>query len=170
MISHVDADLTASTWIRDEHKLRRVIYAWRYVGPRRSRRRQSMHRIILSRILRRELVRAEKVDHIDGNGLNNTRENLRLASHAQNKMNMPKPSKANATSKYKGVSWSKRERCWCAFITIEGKSTYLGGTRNEEEAARLYDAAAKEHFGEFAYLNFSVSQGVRLVKKVTGQV
>jgi hypothetical protein len=92
------------------------------------------------------------VDHIDGNGLNNQKNNLRLCSSAQNARNRRPTSKPY--SKYKGVSWHKRNKKWEVRIAKSGKSTYLGTFEDELEAALAYDRKAEELFGEFAYLNF----------------
>lgn len=91
------------------------------------------------------------VDHVDGNGLNNQRYNLRWSTRAQNQGNK---RVVGGTSSYRGVWWEKGKQRWRAGITIKGRGTSLGQYVIEEEAARAYDAAAKEHFGEFARLNF----------------
>jgi hypothetical protein len=94
------------------------------------------------------------VDHIDGNGLNNTRANLRICTSAQNICNCKGRSK---TSKYKGVSWSKRNK-WASVISLNLKRIHIGYFDDEIEAAKAYDKKAKELFGEFAYLNFPTEQ------------
>ena len=93
-----------------------------------------------------------EIDHIDGNGLNNTRANLRICSHQQNIFNR-RPSKAGK-SIYKGVSWHNGNKKWQANITVDGKQINLGYTDSETEAARMHDVAAKIYHGEFAHLNF----------------
>ncbi len=92
------------------------------------------------------------VDHIDHDGLNNRKANLRLCSIAQNNQNS-RPNR-NAASKYKGVSWAQSCRKWFARIRPNRKTIYLGLFTDEIEAALAYDRKAKELFGEFAYLNF----------------
>lgn len=93
-----------------------------------------------------------EVDHIDGNGLNNTRENLRLVTRAQQCQNRKQSS--YKSSKFKGVRWWKYKNVWQARIKKDGKSTHLGYFNNEVLAAKTYDIAAKELFGEYAKLNF----------------
>jgi len=106
-----------------------------------------MHRVVLgltdSKIF---------VDHIDGNGLNNQKSNLRPSSLSENRRN----SKANktGTSIYKGVCWNTESKKWRSKITFNGKTIFIGYFLNEEECAKAYDKKAKELFGEFAYLNF----------------
>ena len=57
------------------------------------------------------------------------------------------------SSQYKGVSWDKHRRKWTAHIRVDGRTRCLGGFMNELDAAKAYDAAAQEHFGEFAHVN-----------------
>lgn len=89
-----------------------------------------------------------KVDHRDSDGLNNQRPNLRIATHNQNNHNRS----GWGLSPFKGV-YMDRGR-WRARITFEGVCFPLGGFTKQEDAARAYDKAAHEKFGEFAYLNF----------------
>jgi hypothetical protein len=90
------------------------------------------------------------VDHIDHNGLNNQKYNLRKVTPFQNSWNST--SKKGGTSIYLGVSLH-RKNCWRAFIMKNGKSFYLGIHKTEEDAALAYNKAAIELHGEFASLN-----------------
>ena len=108
-----------------------------------------LHRLIMSRVLNKPLTRNEKVDHINGNGLDNRRENLRVCTHAQNMRNQDRT--INATSKYKGVSFYKG--WWHARLTYNYKSVYIGRFDNEYDAMLAYNEKAKELFGEYAKLN-----------------
>lgn len=106
-------------------------------------------------LMHRQIMNASNgllVDHIDGNGLNNRRCNLRLCTRYQNSCNS-RPYKNNLYSKYKGVNWDKRYNRWYARIHKLGKRFFLGSFDNEIDAAKAYDKKAKELFGEFAYLN-----------------
>lgn len=94
----------------------------------------------------------EQVDHIDGDGLNNLDDNLRIATRQQNRANSRK-SRTN-TSGFKGVSWSKSSKKWMAQIVVDGKRHYLGVFEHKERAAKAHDRAALHHHGEFAGLNF----------------
>jgi len=104
-----------------------------------------MHRIIL------EAPSCLHVDHINGNGLDNRRENIRLCTNAQNAMNQ-RMSKSSTTL-MKGVSWRSSKNKFEAAIRVRGKSVYLGAFPCLTCAALAYDMAAVEHFGEFARTN-----------------
>ena len=103
-----------------------------------------MHRVILS------LEQGDSaVDHKNGDGLDNRKTNLRLATPSQNNMN--KLGRRGSTSKYKGVSLcGGGSKKWRARI----KHDSLGRFENEVEAALAYDEKAQQIFGEFAKLNF----------------
>ncbi len=94
-----------------------------------------------------------RTDHRDGNGLNNTRENLREATQMQNVGNTKKISRIT-TSKYKGVSWCRKSSKWKASIQAQGKRINLGLYEDETYAAIVFDEAARELHDDFAVLNF----------------
>jgi len=112
----------------------------------------ALHRIILQRKLDRLILLSEQVDHIDGNGLNNCRNNIRLASSMDNLHNVAK-RKNKCTSKYKGVSLYKGGPKWKAQIMYNYHNITIGYFYNELDAAIAYNEAAKIKFGEFAWLN-----------------
>lgn len=92
------------------------------------------------------------VDHINRDKLDNRLSNLRIVSIKQSSYNTaPLPS---ARSRYKGVWFNKPNRKWQADIKVDGEKIYLGRYDIEEDAAKAYDRAAKEYWGEYAYLNF----------------
>lgn len=95
---------------------------------------------------------ADKVDHIDHDGLNNIRGNLRPATTQQNAQNGT--SHKDARSAYKGVSWRDRTNPWRATIYVNKRQIHIGQFGSEEAAARAYDDRATLYFGEFAGLNF----------------
>lgn len=92
------------------------------------------------------------VDHIDHNGLNNRKSNLRLCTFAENAKNIN--SFAPNTSAYKGVHWHKNLKKWAAQITSDKRSHHLGYFESQLTAAKAYDNAAKKLHGEFATTNF----------------
>lgn len=91
------------------------------------------------------------VDHINGDPLDNRRENLRLVTARQNQANSRKRSEAS--SKYKGVAWHPVSGKWRAYIAPNGKQEHLGLFVDEMEAARAYDERARAVFGPHACLN-----------------
>ena len=96
-----------------------------------------------------------ETDHMNGNGLDNRKENLRFCSPMENTYNRPEMKrKTPKFSKYKGVYWRKSRNKWHVRIQANGKREYVGMYDDEIEAAKAYDAAAKKFHGEFAYLNF----------------
>ena len=141
------AALSSLPWYAHESKGR--VYA------RRSIRVGGKETTIL---LHREIMNAspgEQVDHINHDTLDNRRCNLRLCSNQENKRNaLPQ----GGMSRFKGVSWHKRHAQWYAHIGLNGKIHYLGHFPDEESAARAYDEAAAEAFGEFACLNFQMEE------------
>lgn len=96
------------------------------------------------------------VDHINGDGLDNRKCNLRIATNRQNQHNSQARITMNGkptSSKFKGVYWNKKDRKWMALGTTNNKRVYLGNFDIETEAAQAYNKFAKENYGEFARLN-----------------
>lgn len=106
------------------------------------------------------------VDHINHNGLDNRKSNLRISTVLQNSFN--RRSNNGSTSQYKGVSWKSERNKWRAEIRVGGKDKQLGYFNSEIEAARKYDAEAKAAFGEFAFLNFPYSESGHSLLKANG--
>lgn len=103
-----------------------------------------MHRLILA------CDSSLQIDHIDRDGLNNQKTNLRVATQSQNRANAVW---FNPTG-FKGVI--KHGRKWLSRIEKSDTKYRIGAFDNPEDAARAYDAKARELFGEFAYLNFPI--------------
>lgn len=93
----------------------------------------------------------EVVDHKDRNKLNDKIENLRAATKYENARN--RTSAKGSSSKHLGVHYQVKDDIWIVNIKINGKQTYLGCFNDENEAAKVYNEAAKIHYGEFANLN-----------------
>lgn len=109
----------------------------------------NMHRVVAERM---GLDASGKdIDHIDHNGINNIRENLRPATRTENLRN--RRADFDGLSKYKGVSWSERMNQWQVQIKYNEHKIHLGNSIDEKYAARMYDYAARKLFGEFASLN-----------------
>jgi hypothetical protein len=105
-----------------------------------------MHRLLMGS------PTAMLVDHRDRNGLNNTRANLRLATHSENHCNSR--SRLKNPTGYKGVSWDASKGMWRAQIRSGGVQYHIGRFEDPEEAARAYDRQARVLHGDFARLNF----------------
>jgi hypothetical protein len=110
---------------------------------RRGERAIHLHRLIL------DPEPNEEVDHINGDGLDNRRTNLRACPKHLNLANSPKYR--SGQSKYKGIY--RRKRRWAARVNVQGFEIHLGMAATEREAALLYDAGAREFFGEYARTN-----------------
>ncbi len=122
-------------------------YAVRHSSRRLGRRRTIyMHRVITN------VSNDLEVDHINGDGLDNRRENLRIATRWQNAANRG-TDKTN-TSGFKGVWWDSHAKKWAATVHIKNERIYLGLFNSAEDAARAYDTESRKHLGEYAYPNF----------------
>lgn len=108
-------------------------------------RRGRLHQVVMP------VKPGQNVDHINGNRHDARRSNLRECTPQQNHWNQ-RLTKRNKSG-FKGVFFERRTGKWFSTITHEGRSIYLGTFTNKIEAARAYNAAAKERFGEFAWLN-----------------
>jgi len=145
LIDDIDSDLSQFIW----HCASRG-YAVR--REKKTRSYVSMHRVILSRKLGRTLAHNEVTDHINRNGVDNRRENLRVSTTAQNNRN--RTLATNNKSGFTGVSWYARRGKWQSSIRAEGKTKHLGYFDDVTEAAKAYDRAAALYHGEYASLNF----------------
>ena len=140
-----------TTYVAATDKNRKIVY---------------LHRLIMGLV---DAPRSVYVDHIDGNGLNNSRTNLRVTDNRGNQRNSRKHLLAKGSSPYKGVSYiptNNRTKPWMASITLSepaanprsdnkrrGKKRHLGCYQTQIEAARAYNIAAIALFGEYAKLN-----------------
>lgn len=111
------------------------------IGVEGNTRRIKMHRIIMG------AKESQKIDHKNGDTLDNRRDNLRFCTNSQNAWNRG-ISKRN-TSGFKGVSQNRRSKRWQSIIEIDGESRYLGTFDTKEEAYTVYVKVAKEIHGEF---------------------
>lgn len=120
-------------------------YAVRTILDGKKKKTLYMHRFIMGNPY------AKVIDHIDGNGLNNQRNNLRICSHKENFRNQ-KISKHN-TSGAKGVVWNNKNENWNARITVDRKRIHLGCFLNKKDAIAAYNRSAKKYYGEYAKKN-----------------
>ena len=127
----------------EQHKSK--LYAVCYLDANDPTNKLWMHRLIA------DAPTDAVVDHKDGDGPNNQRYNLRICTQQQNARNR---RKIGGTSRFKGVSQNKGRKNWRAQIRDNNRTIYLGSYSSEEEAAKAYDSAAKERFGEYAGVNF----------------
>jgi hypothetical protein len=107
-----------------------------------------LHRFVLG--LPKAHGPADLVDHKDGDGLNCRRSNLRVGTNPQNLANS---GSRPGSSRFKGVTWDQARGKWLAQIMIERRNHYLGRHDAEEDAARAYNAAATQAWGEYAQIN-----------------
>ena len=125
-----------------------TFYAVRHARIKYRRCGLLMHRAILGL----EYKDGVHTDHIDGNGLNNQRSNIRMCTQQQNLFN--RKSNKGSSSKYKGIYWDAKKQRWRCRIVIDGEQIHIGTFKSEILAAKAYDEKAKELHGEFAKLNF----------------
>jgi len=136
------------------YKWRRIIgRTTTYVATYNKGKTLYLHRLIMGLS---NAPRSVFVDHIDGNGLNNYKTNLRVTNNTGNQRNRHKSLSAKTSSTYKGIYYNntnKESKPWTAQITLSGKWKYLGCYKTQEEAALAYNNAAIEHFGQYANPN-----------------
>jgi len=139
LVDDADYDaLMVRSWCYDKG------YAWAKIDGRK----QSMHRFLM------DAKQGIDVDHINGNGCDNRRCNIRLATRSENNINRHRPSRRSKTSsQFNGVRWHPRDKKWYAAL---GKQ-HLGCFNSEVEAAKAYDLAVKTQYGRFANLNLPLA-------------
>lgn len=148
IVDEADADLV-SAYRGHPHKKNRRFYAIAdapLVGGGRVKVR--MHRLVLGLT-----DPNDQADHVNHDGLDNRRSNLRKTTNQQNGFNQR--SAEGSTSRFRGVSWTTDRSKWHAQIRHNNKLYHLGHFDDEIDAARAYDEAARRFFGEFAFLNLT---------------
>jgi hypothetical protein len=101
-----------------------------------------MHRFLMNPL------KGQQIDHVDGNGLNNQRKNLRICNHSENQRNK-KIYKSNISG-FKGVSWNKNANKWQSFIRVDSKRIHLGYFKSKLSAFETYCKASVEFHGKFS--------------------
>jgi hypothetical protein len=153
-------DISQFHWLQWRGRDPNLVYATRHVPKSETgskRISEKMHRRIM------KVAPRIMIDHKNRNGLDNRKNNLRVANGGENNWNQKRHNPGS--SKYKGVCWMPRDGTWMARLGYHGKSVYLGSfkkdvdalagiDRGEIKAARAYDDGAIKYFGCFACLNF----------------
>ena len=126
-----------------------------YAARNRSKRELEGPHLIL---MHREVCAGPMVDHRDGNGLNNQRDNLRTCTNSQNLHN--RGAQTNNTSGVKGVCWDKANNKWLGQLRVAGKNIKIGRFDTIEEAESAYIAASKKHVKDFSNPNGDTNERV----------
>jgi hypothetical protein len=151
-----DADLEAvkeaGPWHLEKKPNKYSAYVLRHIRVNGRDSTQYLHRFLLN------APKGLQVDHIDGNGLNNSRENLRLCSNAENVWNKGAPK--NNTSGEKGVCWFPLYGKWLARVGFKGKRVFVGYFENKDDAIAAVREARKALHGSFARTSWPKSRGV----------
>lgn len=141
-VTLVDDDIYEQIKIYNWRRDKLANHVVRTTGPKQHRKIMRLHRFVMN------AQKGQIVDHINGNVLDNRKENLRFASKSTNGMNRLK--QANNKSGYKGVCYHKSAKKWVAQLTVSGKRVINSFHETAEEAAEAYKNAALLHHKQFA--------------------
>lgn len=146
---HTQVDDQDATWLQSLNRTVSIFnHGYVFIAGCKREKHKLLHRWILERKLGRPLSKEELCDHVNGDRLDNRRENLRLASKLQNCQNRRK--NVDNQSGYKGVGFEKSTGKWRARIRVNRIAKRLGSFDTPEQAYEAYCAAAREYHGEFA--------------------
>lgn len=130
-------------------------FEWQYHHSGYAMRNYKMRGKTIMVLMHRQIMiplKGQMIDHINGNKLDNRKENLRICTSSQNLANSRKHKDGN-TSQYKGVYFDKQSGRWRSELTVMGARKRLGCFDNEKDAALAYNQAALFYFGEYSRLN-----------------
>jgi AP2-like factor (euAP2 lineage) len=127
-----------------------TLIEWR--GKQYAKRKLNFKGRIITESLHYYLTGYDYTDHIDGDGLNNKRSNLREVTHKKN-IQMQRPQKRTTSSAYRGVTWFKPRQKWRARLKVDGREVHVGYFDDEDEAAREWNKAALVHYGPDSFQN-----------------
>lgn len=143
------------TLVDDEDFEKLSRYSWHLGGRGYACRSIRKNKKTVQVLMHREVLNVPagmETDHVNRNKLDNRKSNLRICTSTQNKQNQP--AKPYNTSGFKGVCWHKGFDKWTARIRVDRKQINLGCFSTAEEAAKVYDVAARKYHGEFAVTNY----------------
>lgn len=148
LVSDEDFDfLNQWKWYAFQPKNNKTMYAFRTKGHGKGIKKSfAMHFVLM------KPAKGLVTDHINGDGLDNRRENLRICTTAENMRNRTRLNKNNKSG-FKGVSWQEDHSAWRATVMFNRKQYFGGFYDTVKEAAKGYNQLAKKLFGEFAALN-----------------
>lgn len=162
-----------SALVDDEDYARLVPFPWRSAKKKSGavyavfdvRRGDKVLKLLMHREVLRLDPQAPQVDHRNRNGLDNRKENLRLATSLQNSGNHVN---GRGTSLFRGVSWDQERGLWRVQIRHDGVNFWLGRYRTEKEAVRVYDAKALALRGDFACTNLPIGSDEEHLPEIAG--
>lgn len=147
--------------VDDEDYVRLAKYKWHLFSRGYAARGIWENGKVKAIYMHREILNVESgfvTDHINGDRLDNRKENLRICSRAENNRNQKKDIRSKF--EYKGIKTENKGRTYLARISVNNKQIYLGSFPTQLQAAKAYDQAAIKYYGEFARLNFPETKEV----------
>lgn len=135
IVDNEDADLGRLRWCLSHGRAKRTL-------GKHGEKSELIHRVIVQRMMGRDLVKSEVVDHINGNPLDNRRKNLRAVTQEQNLQNRHGATRVNCSG-IRGVVWHSRAKKWAAQVSSRGKHYHLGLFTDKIEAGIIASAKRK---------------------------
>ena len=141
----------------DFERVSQYVWYWNEFGAKKGKRPRAYRRFKVGKTwklvyLHRFLLNPPAgmcVDHINGDTLDNRRENLRICTYSQNSQNVKVQERPNKSSSFKGIYFDKARQKYVVRVSVAGKTHMIGAFKYEQNAAKAYNRAAKELHGEF---------------------